>query len=375
MEKYNLRILHILGRRMELKKNVLIMDIEVVGHHSSYIQCICELNNKLNNKVYLLLPEPLENIQGVELYKDENIRKMKSFNGYKKVIKKIKNIIKEKNIDIVHFLSGDIFYRYFGYGLHKTKKTSTICTFHHFQNDFLHKISIKNIFKKINIGICHTISIEKNLNKYGIKNLKRIDYPYFGEIHKYDIKTLRVKYNLDDKPVYLCLGETRYEKGLDIFLEACENIENINLIIAGKEKDISENEIDKIIREKKLNFPVTKLIKFLTEDELNELLYLSSFVVLPYRKCFDGASGPLVEGVMYDKCIIGPNHGSLGDLIQKYHLGYCFKSENIESLHQILLCTQSKVFLRDEQYSEFKNLLSKDRFLLNYQQIYEEELI
>ena len=44
------------------------------------------------------------------------------------------------------------------------------------------------------------------------------------------------------------------------------------------------------------------------------------YIVLPYRYSFDGASGPLVDGVIADKIIIGANHGSLGNLINNNNL-------------------------------------------------------
>lgn len=52
----------------------------------------------------------------------------------------------------------------------------------------------------------------------------------------------------------------------------------------------------------------------MTDREFAEVIAASDIIALPYRKKFNGASGPLVEGVYLGKCIIGPNHGNLGKL-------------------------------------------------------------
>lgn len=70
----------------------------------------------------------------------------------------------------------------------------------------------------------------------------------------------------------------------------------------------------------------------MTDEEFEMAIQAVDAIVLPYRKTFNGASGPLGEGVAKGKMIIAANHGSLGDIVEKNHLGYTFESENIEAL-------------------------------------------
>ncbi len=73
-------------------------------------------------------------------------------------------------------------------------------------------------------------------------------------------------------------------------------------------------------------------IKELSSEEFGWYCDASDCIVLPYRKIFRGTSGPLTEAVWRRKPVVGPDHGSLRDLIGTNHLGYLFESENAESL-------------------------------------------
>lgn len=190
----------------------------------------------------------------------------------------------------------------------------------------------------ISYGVVHTESLEKMLLEMGIKNVKHIEYPQFQKIAVPSTEDARKQLRLkEDIPVLLALGATRDDKGLDILLDALNFVNHdFQLLIAGKEESFSEEFIDE--HTKKYSTKVTKLLKFLDDYEFAECLSAADFVVLPYRKCFDGASGPLGEGVVLGKTIIGPNHGSLGDIIEKNHLGYIFEAENINSLAKVIFC-------------------------------------
>ena len=98
----------------------------------------------------------------------------------------------------------------------------------------------------------------------------------------------------------------------------------------------------------------------------------SDYIVLPYRKSFNGASGPLGEGVSFGKCIIGSDHGNLGFTINTYHLGYTFKSENVDDLSNVITQALSVPFSEDEQYMKYQKLLNPDHFRLEYKTIYEQ---
>ena len=112
------------------------------------------------------------------------------------------------------------------------------------------------------------------------------------------------------------------------------------------------------------------LLKFLSDEEFQYALNATDIITIPYRKVFNGASGPLGEGVYLEKCIIGPCHGNLGDTIEKNHLGYTFLSEDVNSLAETLNKALKTEFKPDEKYKEYKNSLDVESFLKSYAELY-----
>ena len=100
----------------------------------------------------------------------------------------------------------------------------------------------------------------------------------------------------------------------------------------------------------------------------------ADIVCLPYRKSFDGASGPLGEGVALGKMIVGANHGSLGKLIKENHLGYIFESEDVHSLANTLDKALSHKWEPDEKYEAYQQILKPERFQKEYLELYKRIL-
>ena len=91
---------------------------------------------------------------------------------------------------------------------------------------------------------------------------------------------------------------------------------------------------------------------------------------MPYRKIFDGASGPLAEGVAYSKTIIGPSHGSIGQIIRDNHLGKCFETEDVNSLARTIDNMLEAGFEYDEIAKQYQNSLKVTVFQENHKALY-----
>ncbi|MDD6213315.1 MAG: glycosyltransferase, partial [Clostridiales bacterium] len=167
------------------------------------------------------------------------------------------------------------------------------------------------------------------------------------------------------------LGGTRWDKGLDILLDALADIKvPFHLLIAGKAQFFTREEIEKRVAPYAEN--VTMLLEFLSDEKFSLCLSAADIVVLPYRKQFDGASGPLGEGVWRNKMIVGANHGSLGQIISDNHLGMVFESENVQSLSSVLNKALTVEFCRDEVYVRYRGRMNPERFQKEYGQLYAE---
>ncbi len=343
---------------------ILFVDNSVKGHHVPYLKSLI----KCCDDYICYLPEFIEEIpKEKQMVFPENC---KAFSGYLTWINKVRKIANNEKVDIVHFLYGDIFYRFFGFGLFPLRG-KTIITFHHVRKGLLHKISLKNIYKQIKVGIVHTEALLEDLLEKNIRNVEEIRYPVFEKISAVESEKAKMAFKLDPKvKTLLCFGGTRRDKGIDIFLEAIKKVRKpIQIIIAGKEEYFTKDYI--IERLQECPWKSVAEIRYINEDEISTFFSASDVIVLPYRRIFDGASGPLSIGCVLEKEIVGPSHGSLGEIIRNNHLGIVFESENVNSLTSAIEETITEEFEYDMNALQYKNSLDVKLFEKKYLGVYQ----
>lgn len=347
---------------------ILYVDINTLGHHISYISALI---NGLDNEVVAVLPEKIEGLSCKQYKYKTSDRKngKRSLGQYKKWLNEILDIANLEKPDVIHFLYGDFFYRYFGYGLRKFKKYKTIVVFHALRYGFLNVLSAKCIASCVDRVVVHSEYLINRFRSYGKTNGVHIEYPNFN---KYSCEKNESKdfFGLDSEiPVLGCIGETRFEKGLDILLEALKFVKKpFQLLVAGKPVHFEEDFIKELVVEYEENTRL--LLKFLSDEELAKALQATDIIVLPYRKNFNAASGPLIEGVSLGKCIVAPKHGNLGDVVTQNHLGYIFESEDIQSLAETIEKTLETEFILDSVYKSHQETLELSHFLKSYDYMY-----
>ena len=349
---------------------VLFINMSLDGHHLDYIKALCKIDG-IDPVVVLEKENDTINVKQI-IVKDCIFGSMK-LRDHIKWIKHIRKIAQAEKPDRIHFVWGDSFYRFCGIGFWKlSREFKCYITFHQVRKSRLHQLSIKIYSKLFDKVIVHTDSLMMYLKQIGIKNVIHIEYPNFRskvEITNYEA---RKKIGIEStSPVLLSLGGTRIDKGLDILLDALKLVDcPFFLLIAGAEQNIKSDVIQEKIEQYKAQVKV--ILRYLSVEEVNLCLAAADYIVLPYRKTFDGASGPLAEGVGYGKCIIGANHGSLGTLISKYHLGYEFESENVKCLAEILIRALNDNFKYDKKAKEYQKLLTVTNFQEAYRNLYLE---
>jgi len=345
---------------------ILYIDTRINGHHFTYMSAF--LKCRFADVAILVPPTDIYDQYTQKIYFSP---KSEGFKAYLSWIGKIKAIIKNEKPDIVHFLYGDDLYRYFGLGLLRLHCRSVV-TFHQVRHSRLRDISLKCIAGAVDSIVVHTAKIKRDFEQMGIRNVTHIEYPQFNVLEITECDNARKTLGIQTEyPVLLALGGTRTDKGLDILLDALNRVDKrFHLIVAGKEEDIKSD----IIETKISGYRdyVTIFLEFLSDEKLSLCLNASDFVVLPYRKSFDGASGPLGEGVALGKTVLGANHGSLGELIRENHLGYTFESENVDDLASVLTKALSEKFTPDCVYEDYRKSLNTDNFLKSYQNLYNE---
>lgn len=347
---------------------VLYIDVKTDGHHQKYFRALAEIPGKEN---VFVLPEQIQDLDGKQYVFRPIDFDRKRITEYHKWIKEVKTIVKKENPDIIHFLYADVFYKYLGWGLEGLKrKYKVVNTIHWLRNRKIERASLCRILRLSTVGIVHTEAIFKKMKENGIKNVAHIEYPNFSEKNIIDKKSARRYFKLSDSAfVMSCVGSTRFDKGLDIFLKALQSVSgNFEVLIAGAEDAISKAEIERLAE------PYIERVKlhlsYLSDEELEMAIQAADAIVLPYRKMFNGASGPLGEGVAKEKLIIGPNHGSLGDVIEKNRLGYTFESEDANSLKNVIEFAMKSHFHYTETAMKYKESISVKYFQMQYQNIY-----
>ncbi len=295
----------------------------------------------------------------------------RSFKAYKKWMREISDIARQASPDVIHFLYGDGLYRYFGVGLGALKKYKIVITFHWARSGYLHRLSTKRICKHSSRAVVHSEYIASLFRKDGIDNVESIEYPVFKKAET-DKREACAYFDLDPAvPTIGCIGGTRYDKGLDLLLEALGDVAHpFQLLVAGKEDTFDRAYIESHSGRFAKN--VRLCLKYLTDDDFAHAIAACDIIALPYRKVFNGASGPMTEGVAAGKCIVGPNHGNLGFTIGTHDLGYLFETEDVASLRAALEQALSEPFRPSAAYSEFCDGLNVERFKADYLAIYRQ---
>jgi len=141
-------------------------------------------------------------------------------------------------------------------------------TLHLSKKGYTQQLRIKRIFSKIDIGVVHTEQIKNEFCSLGISNIRQIEYPNFTDnffIEKNEArKFLGIRDNIT---VLAAVSGTRENKGLDILLEALNDVkEPFVLLIAGSEQYFS-NEFTKD-KTKRYSSSVKLIIKYLSDEEM-----------------------------------------------------------------------------------------------------------
>lgn len=328
-----------------------LIDNSIEGHHYGYQQKLLEIK-----ETELIL-------------KKTNLSLKKDKLNYFFKIQKLLNLEKNKSI---HFLTLDYLYKY--PLIKKLNKNRVVLgTLHKEPNSFIKKILLKNFSKKITKIIVHSEFTKEELNKIGIYNVEVIEYPSFYDYSKLKKENLKRQENLEQKIVISCLGGTRFDKALDILLDAFEYIEKeiknkLILNIVGKEEYFKRDYIRKKAKEN--NISLKEEYGFVTDEEFMKNVLLTDIMVMPYRKIFGGNSGPMTEAIVNKIPSIVPLNSNIGNLVQKYDLGETFEAENSKDLGRVL----SKMIKEKKEYfkTEYDKKLTVDNFLKKHRKLYEQ---
>lgn len=342
---------------------IMYVDASTDGHHLTYLNYLLQTASE---ESFAVLPKDAEQVNGrVRKVSTGSIR---GFREYGNWMKELRAIAAEEQPDLIHFLDGDSMMRNLGRGLSRFGACRRIITFHHFFEGKAREISMKSMLRNVDMGVFHTKEIRKRVENLGCQNTECVPYPCFLDLPPGKSGEYRNR-----PPKLLTLGGTRYDKGLDILLEALEMVRvPFQLVIAGKPEYFDEVFI--LEHTEKYRDRVQICLRFLDDEEVKGFLMEADIIVLPYRKIFNGASGPMCDGLYLGKTIIGPDHGSLGEMLRQSHAGYTFESENIEKLGTCIEYALSHPCVYDDTAYRMQQELRPELFIQRYSEIYKKVL-
>lgn len=351
-------------------KKIVLIDVSLNGHHIPFLEAI--LRSCESYERFLILPRNNHDFK-VDAFYTENTQT--TFKSYRKWIDEIYGILSTIKPDIIHFVFGDVFYKYFGFGLSRIRNITEniIVSFHQVKPQYIARFSERRIFKNIKFGTITNDYCLNLLKKHRINNIFTIDYPElydFSQIKdkeyicsKYDIPT--------DNKIFCFVGILSKYKGIDLMLEAFESIKNENflLIIAGKPSFYTKEYIEERISS--YSSKVLLKIHYLSDEEYLSLIKISDYILTPYCDNFNGMSGPLTDAVYMKKCVISSDLRCLGNLIRDNELGYLFKTRNKNDFVKVLKEALNEEWKFKNKANEYRKKIEIEKFIDKHKQLYE----
>lgn len=353
---------------------VLLVERSMVGHRKTYLE---NLYNIEGIEFFVFAPENF-GVDDKHFYKYGFAENKANFSNYFKWTKKINSIVKKEKIDIVHILDGDSIMRWFGFGLHRNKSSKVLITYHHFFPGFLRKISYKMMCRKGNACVAHTDSVKESLEAYSLSNVYKCEYPAFDfeKLSSLNKNQCKIDCNvpLETPTIGIVGGLCKYKNILQ-FLKVLQKLDDdFYVLISGKDSDITVSEIKDVIST--YSDKVMLNIKRLTDEEYHKSIAASDIIFCIYGYDFDGASGPLTDGVCAQKMILSCNHGSLGNIVRQNSLGFtaiCDDETDILNKTKAALNEVSQ-YKYNKEANNFRDKLKPAMFKDCYKMIYNDLL-
>ncbi len=348
---------------------ILIIDTSLDGHHEEYLVALHEACVAAGSEPILLIPGRCESLpEDVQRVVPE-IKTTKTLSWCRRFQDTVCRAAKEEGATAVHYAYGDALYRFFGLGIAKVPGVTIFATFHQFRRSALRDLSLKMLLRKPDVCVVHTDELANEARCLGAGNVAVIQYPSFHATDK-SASECKTYFGVSpDSPCIAAIGSARWDKGLDILADALTGVDDPwQLLVAGSEDDFTEEKIKNILGDKAVRAAFA--MRYLSDEEVAMAVSASEIVCCPYRKVFNGASGPMTEGIAQMKTIVGPSHGSLGELLRAYNVGYAFEAEDVGDLERALRIALRRPAEYDLKAAEFANRLTRPRFVEDYAAIY-----
>ncbi len=275
----------------------------------------------------------------------------KEIKGIEHVVDMIRLVgfVKENNPDVIHFqwvpfpALDELF-------LIRLKKVAPVILTVHDANPYhntpsskLQLIRFGSILKKFDHLIVHTQSCLKTITeKWGLPNEKISIIPHglFSHYHKNRMSDYQ-KLSLENRYNIVFFGTIKPYKGVDILIRACARLPNdilekCKFIIAGVPR-MNTDYLKKLAEELKVDKYFEWHLRFISEDEVGDILSDATIFVLPYTNEFEAQSGALMALLPFGKPIIASRISCFVEVLSEANAGYLVEVKNPVELANVIL--------------------------------------
>ncbi len=137
--------------------------------------------------------------------------------------------------------------------------------------------------------------------------------------------------------VLLFFGIIDEYKGFDLLLDSLSTLNNLNdfqVLVAGKVKLAYKNKFDEIVKANKSG-NIVYLLRYIKDEEIEYCFKASNITVLPYKEA--SQSGVMLMSYAYGVPVIGPLLGGFPEDIMPGKTGYLFEPDDFKSLAGALI--------------------------------------
>lgn len=375
--------------------NILVFTTDCKGHHLEYLHHYYDYALRdVGNKYVFCVSKDFQKVKSTyswpeagnisfDFIADDDLKKcIKGGNGFLNIIKLsfakslyLKKKCKEHNIDVVHtimlmeylpalpfFLPSKIDFRGIVYRIALNDKTLS------FKSRIIEKIKYSllvnsRIFKKIFV-LNDKRSVEVLNEKYHTTKFQFLPDPFPQTEQPQNV---REKLNIPaENKIFLHFGGLGRRKGTLLIADAIscmKDAKGFTFVFAGRISKDCEKEFYHIIKGVNNGAQILVYNEFCTYEFLNSLAYTADYMLIPYENVTQ-SSGVLGYAAQYDKPVVGPDAGLLGDLIRNYRLGKLIKYPiSVENLKQAIMSYASiepvdgSLYRKENSIANFQEIL------------------
>ncbi len=220
----------------------------------------------------------------------------------------------------------------------------------HDDDTSLNRFIFKLIYRSQNYIVVHTNYIrdriinEFHINPGKIRVIKHGIYKLEKEPEVNPEKYKKMLGISEDEYVLLFFGIITGYKGLDLLADSLDMLKEetkmpVRLIVAGRVQKGFEEEME-YLKKERLTEGVDFYLRFIEEEEVNQLFGATDLTVLPYREA--SQSGVMFMSYTHGVPVVAPELGGFPDDIVEGENGFLFKTNDELSLKDMILKANSK---------------------------------